>query len=149
MYTVPYLKCQLATTQKSSASKLEIYSDRANCFGSLRRLQDSHVMLSPSSQHLYSTVLNEKSNGLLLIYTLLENRNLLCCCVYSTEHRKIRSSCSQLHCIKFNIPRTNFSIKSTTGKKRVATEPDQINSILERLRCDQTGCCLSSPSSKG
>ena len=36
VYTVPYLNYQLATTPKPSF-KLEIYNDRANCFGSLGR----------------------------------------------------------------------------------------------------------------
>ena len=38
VYTVPYLDYQLATTRKKKISfKLEIYSDRADCFGSLGR----------------------------------------------------------------------------------------------------------------
>ena len=60
-------------------------------------------MLSPFSQPLYSTVLNEKSNfqpryrtvlndksnSLLSSYTLLENRNLLCCCI-PVQYKKMR-----------------------------------------------------------
>ena len=105
-------------------------------------------MLSPFSQPLYSTVLNEKSNNLLPSYTLLENRNLLYCCI-PVQYKKMRISCSQLHCIEFDVPRTNFSINSYEEKIASSIEPDQINSILERLRYDQTGCCLSSSSSKG
>ena len=57
---------------KKLSFKLEIYSDRAICFGSLGRLQDIHAMLSPFFQPFYSAVLNEKSNSLLPTYTLLE-----------------------------------------------------------------------------
>jgi hypothetical protein len=44
---------------------------------------------------------------------------------------------------EFNVPRTNSSIKQLRGKLQNATEPDQVNFILERLRYDQTGRCLS------
>ena len=68
-------------------------------------------MLSPFSQPHYSTVLNEKSNSLLPSCTLLENRNLLYCCI-PVQYKKMRVSCSQLDCLEFDVPRTNFSINS-------------------------------------
>ena len=46
----------------------------------------------------------------------LRNRNLLDCCVTVLYKKKGEFSCSQLHCIKFNMPRTNFSIKQPRGK---------------------------------
>ena len=44
-------------------------------------------MLSSFSQLLYSTVLNGKSNNLLPSYTLLENSNLLYCCI-TVQYKK-------------------------------------------------------------
>ena len=46
----------------------------------------------------------------------------------------------QLRRIEFNVPRTNFSINNYEGKIASSIEPDQVNSILERLRYNQTGC---------
>ena len=44
---------------------------------------------------------------------------------YSATTTKIGSCEFQLHCIEFNVPRTNFSIKQLRGEN-VATEPNQL-----------------------
>ena len=78
-------------------------------------------MLSPFFEPRYSTVLDEKSNNLLkfffrcavLITTELQPQNgnfLLYCCI-PVHYNKMQISCSQLYCIEFDVPRTNFSIK--------------------------------------
>ena len=67
--------------------------------------------------------------------------------LYSAQ--EMITCCSQLHCIGFNVPGTNFSIKQVRGKKHDAKEPNQIKSNPKRFRYDRTGCCLSSPSSRG
>ena len=46
----------------------------------------------------------------------LRNRNLLDCCVTVQYKKNANFCCSQIHCIKFNVPRTNFSIKQPRGK---------------------------------
>ena len=57
---------------RKSGFKLEGYSERANCFSGLGRLQGGHVILSLFFQPRYNTVLNEKSNSLLLSCIVLE-----------------------------------------------------------------------------
>ena len=64
----------------------------------------------------------------------LRNRNLLGCCItvqYSTG-KNANFSCSQLFCIDFNMPRTNFSIKTATRKNHECyrTGPDQLYPIV-------------------
>ena len=108
-----------------------------NCFSSLGRSQRGHVILSPFFQPRYSTVLNEKFNNLLPTfsrcaaidyYTLYSVRELLDYYVIVQCHKNAIFFCTQFHCIEFNVPRTNFTIKHLRGKKRVATEtgPDQL-----------------------
>ena len=93
-------------------------------FSSLGRSQGGHVMLSPFFHPRYSTVLNEKSNNLLPISPdmqqsittpciLLGKWGLLdyCVTVQLSQKRKF-----QFHCIQFNVPGTNFSIKQLRGK---------------------------------
>ena len=79
-------------------------------------------MLSPFFQPRYSTVLNEKSN---LLPTCSR-----CAAVnhYSAIATKMGICEFQLHCIEFNVPRTNFSIKQPGGKnpERYRTGPDQL-----------------------
>ena len=86
-------------------------------------------MLSPFSQPLYSAVLNEKSNSLLPSYTLLENRNLLYCCI-TVQYKEKNTGffCSELRCIEFNVQCTNFSINSYEGQncELYRTGPDQL-----------------------
>ena len=127
--------------------KLEGYSERyceramKNCFCNLGRSQGGHVKLSPFFQPRYSTVLNEKYNNLPSTFSRCPAVNY-----YSVTVPQKRNFYEfQLPCIEFNVPGTNFSIKQLRGKKRVATEPDQINSILKGFRYDRTRYCLSSP----
>ena len=124
----PYqYKYQLAT--KKSSSELEIYSELAikNCFSCLGHPQSGHAMLCPFFQPRYSTVLNKKFNSLLSSCICLRNRNLLDLLCYSTVQEKREFFCAQLHCIEFNIPRTNFSIKQPRGKNRLLrTGSDQL-----------------------
>ena len=77
-------------------------------------------MLSPFSQPLYSTVLNEKSNSRFQVKVCSRNRNLLGCYITVQYGEKMRFCfCSQLRCIEFNVPRTDFSINSYEEKTRV------------------------------
>ena len=106
-----YRTLSLVSTGYAKASlfdqlKLEGYSERAmkKCFGSLGRSQGGHVMLSPFFQPRYSTVRNEKSNNLLPTFSICVAVNY-----YSVTVPQTREF--QLHCIEFNVPRTNFSIK--------------------------------------
>ena len=114
------------------------------------------ALLSPFSQARYSTVLNEKSTSL---HPFFFRRAALdycgatstkwefCYCVTVVQYKNANLN---FFVFEFNVPRTNSSIKQLRGKNHeVATKPDQIDSILERLRYDQTGRCLSSPSPKG
>ena len=57
----------------------------------------------------------------------LRNRNLLGCCII-VQYKKMRISCSQLHFVEFDVPRTNFSINSYEGDNRelYRTGPDQL-----------------------
>ena len=151
-----YEKVQLAqSTQVRSLQR----ACNENCFSSLGRSQGGHALLSLFFQPRYSTVLSEKSNNLLPTfsrcaainyYTLYSVREtgitrLLC---YSTVSQK-RDFFSALNFIVLNLMyHALTSAQTAARKKRVATEPDQINSILERFRYDRTGCCLSSPSSR-
>ena len=83
-----------------------------NFFSSSGRSQGGHVMLSPFFQPCYSTVLNEKSNNLLPIFSRCAAVNHYSATVpQKHEFRKF-----QLHCIEFNVPRTNFSIRQLRGK---------------------------------
>ena len=122
-------------TKKSSflnQLKLEGYSERAtkNCFSSLGCPQSGHAMVSPFFQPRYSTKLDGKSNNLLptfsrcaavnhhTLYSVreMEITRLL---YYSTVSQKREFEiffCAQLHCIEFNVPGTNFSIKQLRGK---------------------------------
>ena len=122
-------------TKKSSLFdqlKLEGYSERAmkNCFSWLGRPQSGHAMLSPFFQPRYSTVVDEKSNSLLPTfsryaavnyYTLYSVREmgisrLLCYSTVSQKREFASFFFAQLHCIEFNVPRTNFSTKQLRGK---------------------------------
>ena len=80
-------------------------------------------MLSPFFQPLYSTVLNENSINLLPFFFTCAAVNQ-----YSAITTKSKICEFQPHCIEFNIPRTNFSIKQSRGKKneRYRTGPDQL-----------------------
>ena len=133
----PYQYSYQVATKKSSLLnqlKLEGYSERAMNFffinSSLGRSQGGHTMLSPFFQCLYCTVLFEKKKKLLPTfsrcavvnyYTLYPVREmgitrLLC---YSTVSQKREFAiffCAQLHCIEFNVPRTNFSTKQLREK---------------------------------
>ena len=100
------------------------------CISSLDRLQSGHAMLSPFFQPRYSTVLKKKSNNLLPTfsrcaavnyYTLYSVRKmgitrLLCYSTVSQKREFASFCCSQLHCIEFNVPGTNISIKQLRGK---------------------------------
>ena len=96
-----------------------------NYFSSLGRPQGGHVMLSQFFQPRYSTVLNEKSNSLLPSCILLEKSEFARLLCYSTVQEKRDFFCAQLHCIEFNVPRTNFSLKQPRGKnhERYRTGP--------------------------
>ena len=74
-------------------------------------------MLSPFFQPLYCTVLNEKSINLLSFF-------FTCAAVnhYSSTTTKSEICEFELHCIEFNVPRTNFSIKQPRGKTSRALE---------------------------
>ena len=74
-------------------------------------------MLSPFFQPSYSNVLNEKSNNLIPFF--LRDRNLLDCCVTLQWKKNANSCCAQIHCIEFNVPRTNFSIKQPRGENEL------------------------------
>ena len=76
-------------------------------------------MLSLFFQPRYSTILNEKSNNLLLIFSrrAAVNHYIL----YSawekySARKKSEFFCAQVHCIEFTLPRTNFSTKQLRGK---------------------------------
>ena len=88
-----------------------------NIFNRLGRRQSGHAILSPFSQPLYNTVLNDKTNSLFhfssdvqhSITAVLQNGNLLDCCVTVPP----KMICEfQLHCIEFKVPRTNLIIQS-------------------------------------
>ena len=80
-------------------------------------------MLSPFFQTLYSTVLNENSINLLPFFFTCAAANQ-----YSATTTRSEICEFQLHCIEFNVPRSNFSIKQPRGKKheRYRTGPDQL-----------------------
>ena len=76
-------------------------------------------MLSMFFKPRYSTVLNEKSNNLLPIFSrrAAVNHYIL----YSvwgkySARKKHDFFCAQVHCIEFTVPRTNFSTKQLRGK---------------------------------
>ena len=110
-----------------------------NCFSNLGRSQGGQVKLTPFFQPRYSTVLNEKYNNLPSTFSRYPAVNY-----YSVTVPQKREFCEfQLHCIEFNVPGTNFSIKQPRGKKRVATEPNKINSILNVFATTEQGIvCL-------
>ena len=143
MYTVPilvstgYEKVQLQVRRLQRACN----KNRFSCVG---HPQSGHAILSPSFQPCYRTVLNKKSINLLPFF-------FRCAAVnhYSAAATKMGICEFQLHCIEFNVPRTNFSIKQLRGKNALLQNRISSNSILDRFRYDQTGCCLSSPSSRG
>ena len=86
-------------------------------------------MLGPFSQSLFSTVLDEKSNNLLPFLIRRASFKLRCYINRVTTVLVTKTGISytfvvqytffefQLHCIEFNVPRTNISINSATGKK--------------------------------
>ena len=82
-----------------------------NCFSCLGRPRSGHAMLSPFFQPCYSTVLNEKSINLLPFF-------FRCAAVnhYSATTTKNGICEFQLHCVEFDVPGTNFSIKQLRGK---------------------------------
>ena len=67
------------------------------------------------------------------------NRNFLGCCVTVQYEENRDLFCSQLHCIEFNEPRTNFSIKQLRGENRepYRTGPDQLYPRAFALRPNQ------------
>ena len=79
-------------------------------------------MLSPFFQPCYSTVLDEKSVNL-FPFSLDVQHSI----TTVLQPQKIGVCDFQLHCIKFNVPRTNFSIKQLRGEnhERYRTGPDQ------------------------
>ena len=104
-----YEKVQLA--QSTQVRRLQRACNK-NYFCSLGRSQSGHAMLSPFFQPCYSTVLNEKSNYLLPTFSRCAAVNY-----YSvTVPQKLEFCEFQLHCIEFNVPGTNFSIKQLRGK---------------------------------
>ena len=80
-------------------------------------------MLSPFSQPLYSTVLNEKFNSLLPVFLQMCSSQSL-----QSYYHKVGICEFQLHCIEFNVPRTKLSIKQLRGENRepYKTGPDQL-----------------------
>ena len=87
-------------------------------------------MLGPFSQSLYSTVLDAKSNNLLPFLIRRASFKIRCYInriITTVLVTKTGISYTvvvqytffefQLHCIEFNVPRTNISINSATGKK--------------------------------
>ena len=84
-------------------------------------------MLNPFSQYLHCTVLSKNSMILSarcfhlsadfnLSLTVIVTYSKVVSLLLHYSVTRIRNCCSQLHCIEFNVPGTNFSIKQLRGK---------------------------------
>ena len=98
-----YEKVQLEVRRLQRACS----KDRFSCLG---QPQSGHAMLTPFFQPRYSTVLNEKTIDLLPFF-------LRCAASLQCYNHKIRICEFKLHCIEFNVPRTNSSIKQRQSTK--------------------------------
>ena len=114
---MPYqYKYQLA--MRKSSFELESYSEGAIkivLFAWVNHIAGMQCSIRSSS---LATVPYSMENLLTCFQVILclRNRALLDCCVTVLYKKKREFFCSQLHCIKFNVPRTNFSIKQPRRK---------------------------------